>query len=76
MYHELNEYLERTGKTPVQLGQMIGRPHQSIYNWLKKGGYKVDYDGRTFRVNWVTRPGKIVYIRKTADVVHPEVRDD
>lgn len=64
MFEPLEEFLKNAKIKPRGLAQMIGKTRQTIDNWLKEGGYKVDYDGRTMEVNWITRPGQLVYVRR------------
>lgn len=70
MYDTLEKYLQVSGKSQIQMAIDIKKTRRTIHNWLhpnpkkkKKGPFHVDYDGRTFQINWVTCPGSLVYVR-------------
>jgi|TARA_Y100000034_G_C6541211_1_gene233457 hypothetical protein len=63
MDSSLEEFFANVDIKPRGLAKMIGKTRQTIDNWLDEGGYNIDYDGRTGQVNWITRPGKLVYVR-------------
>ena len=69
MFHPLEIFLQKADIKHQTLAEEIGKTRQTIDNWLKEGGYKVDYDGRSFQVNWITRPGKLVYVSKKPNIV-------
>jgi|TARA_Y100000310_G_scaffold293811_1_gene323726 hypothetical protein len=62
MFDTLEEYLQVSRKSKRQMANDIQKTERSIRNWLSEGGYKVDYDGRTFQVNWITAK-RLVYVR-------------
>ena len=63
MLEPLDTYLQIERIKPEGLAQRIGKTRQCIDNWLKRGGYKVDYNGRTMKINWIKSPGRMVYVK-------------
>ena len=68
MFGTLEEYLQRSGKSKHDMAADIEKTERTIRDWLHPpehlpGNYHVDYDGRTFQVNFVTCPGRLVYVR-------------
>lgn len=51
----LDIYMSRYNLTQQALGVMLGKSQQAIGQWLAHGGYAVHFDGRTTKLQRITR---------------------
>ena len=59
MQSTLEDYLLISQKSRFDLADDLKMHERSVRNWLKEGGYKVAFDGRSFKVHSITSKRRV-----------------
>lgn len=54
MQATLKDYLAISQKSKAELAKETDKTERSVWNWLNDSSCRVDFDGRSFRINSIT----------------------